>query len=129
MTLSNSAFAGAHVMSSHLAWPFFEDRHRAWAEKVDAWARNNLAHVDHHDADAACRDLVKRLGRDGLLKVTAPGGGNEKMDVRTLALARETLASHDGLADFAFAMQGLPPPPPSLRSFPTPRAPRGSGGA
>ena len=101
-------------MPSHLAWPFFEDRHRAWAEKVDAWARDNLAHVDHHDMDAACRDLVKRLGRDGLLKVTAPGEGNEKMDVRTLALARETLASHDGLADFAFAMQGLGAGPVSL---------------
>ena len=101
-------------MPSHLAWPFFEDRHLAWAEKVDAWARDNLAHVDHHDTDAACRDLVKRLGRDGLLKVTAPGEGNEKMDVRTLALARETLASHDGLADFAFAMQGLGAGPVSL---------------
>ena len=101
-------------MPSHLAWPFFEDRHPAWAEKVDAWARDNLAHVDHHDTDAACRDLVKRLGRDGLLKVTAPGEGNEKMDVRTLALARETLASHDGLADFAFAMQGLGAGPVSL---------------
>jgi acyl-CoA dehydrogenase len=114
MTLSKSAFAGAHVMPSHIAWPFFEDRHRAWAEKVDAWARGNLAHVDHHDTDAACRDLVKRLGHDGLLKVTAPGEGNEKMDVRTLALARETLASHDGLADFAFAMQGLGAGPVSL---------------
>jgi acyl-CoA dehydrogenase len=29
------------------------------------------------------------------------------LDVRTLCLTRETLARHDGLADFAFAMQGL----------------------
>ena len=29
------------------------------------------------------------------------------LDVRTLCLIRETLARHDGLADFAFAMQGL----------------------
>jgi acyl-CoA dehydrogenase len=102
------------MMSSHLAWPFFEDRHRAWAEKVAAWARDNLAHVDHRDTEAACRELVKRLGRDGLLQVTAPGEGNQKLDVRTLALARETLASHDGLADFAFAMQGLGAGPVSL---------------
>ena len=101
-------------MSNHLAWPFFDDRHRAWAEKVQAWARDNLAHVDHRDTDASCRDLVKRLGRDGLLKVTAPGEGNEKLDVRTLVLARETLAAHDGLADFAFAMQGLGAGPVSL---------------
>ncbi|TIV19335.1 MAG: acyl-CoA dehydrogenase, partial [Mesorhizobium sp.] len=29
------------------------------------------------------------------------------LDVRTLCITRETLARHDGLADFAFAMQGL----------------------
>jgi acyl-CoA dehydrogenase len=101
-------------MSNHLSWPFFEDRHRAWAERVQTWARENLTHVDHRDTDAACRDLVKRLGRDGLLQVTAPGEGNEKLDVRTLALARETLAAYGGLADFAFAMQGLGAGPISL---------------
>jgi acyl-CoA dehydrogenase len=101
-------------MSSHLAWPFFEDRHRVWAERVRAWARKNLAHIDHHNTDAACRDLVKRLGRDGLLQVTGPGENNEKFDVRTLVLAREMLAAHDGLADFAFAMQGLGAGPVSL---------------
>jgi len=101
-------------MPSHLAWPFFEDRHRAWAERVRAWARDNLQHVDHADTDASCRDLVERMGAAGLLKVTAPGDGNEKLDVRTLVLARETLASHDGLADFAFAMQGLGAGPISL---------------
>jgi acyl-CoA dehydrogenase len=101
-------------MPSHLSWPFFEDRHRAWAKRVETWARENLAHVDHHDVDAACRDLVKRLGRAGLFQVTAPGEGNEKLDVRTLALARETLAAHAGLADFVFAMQGLGAGPISL---------------
>jgi acyl-CoA dehydrogenase len=95
-------------------WPFFEDRHRAWAGRVRAWARDNLQHVDHADTDASCRDLVKRMGAAGLLQVTAPGPGNEKLDVRTLVLARENLASHDGLADFAFAMQGLGAGPVSL---------------
>jgi acyl-CoA dehydrogenase len=102
------------VMPSHLAWPFFEDRHRAWTERVRVWARDNLQHVDHVDTDASCRDLVSRMGAAGLLKVTAPGEGNEKLDVRTLVLAREALASHDGLADFAFAMQGLGAGPISL---------------
>ena len=101
-------------MPSHLAWPFFEDRHRAWTERVRAWARDNLQHVDHADTDASCRNLVSRMGAAGLLKVTAPGEGNEKLDVRTLVLAREALASHDGLADFAFAMQGLGAGPISL---------------
>ena len=97
-----------------LKWPFFEDRHRAWAEKLGTWATANLAHVDHTDVDAACRKLVRTLGEAGVLAATAPSEGNEKLDVRTLALARETLAAHSGLADFAFAMQGLGAGPISL---------------
>ncbi len=100
--------------NSFLNWPFFEERHRALAEKLDAWAAKNLTHVDHHDVDAACRKLVAMLGRDGFLQHTAPGSEAEKIDVRTLALVRETLARHSGLADFAFAMQGLGAGPISL---------------
>jgi acyl-CoA dehydrogenase len=97
-----------------LSWPFFEDRHRVWAEKLGAWAKANLTHVGHTDVDAACRKLARALGEDGFLSVTAPGEGNERLDVRTLALARETLAAHSGLADFVFAMQGLGAGPISL---------------
>jgi acyl-CoA dehydrogenase len=86
---------------SFLSWPFFEDRHRDVAARLDDWCARHLP-VDHRDVDAACRELVRVLGRDGWLKHTAPD-----LDVRTLALIRETLARHDGLADFAFAMQGL----------------------
>ena len=100
--------------ASYLAWPFFEPRHRELAEKLDAWAAVNVAGIDHHDVDAACRELVARLGRDGWLKHTAPGAGNPKLDVRTLALCRETLGYHAGLADFVFAMQGLGAGPISL---------------
>jgi acyl-CoA dehydrogenase len=106
---------------SFLNWPFFEQRHRALAEKLEAWATKNLADLDHHDVDAACRDLVARLGRDAWLKHTAPGDGNETIDVRTLALIRETLARHSGLADFAFAMQGLGAGPISLFGAPAQR--------
>ncbi len=92
---------------SFLSWPFFEDRHRDWAERLEAWCAKNLP-VDHHDVDAACRELVKMLGRDGWLKPTAIDTDNPApLDVRTLCITRETLARHDGLADFAFAMQGL----------------------
>jgi len=109
--------------SSFLHWPFFEDRHRALAEKLEAWAVANLAHVNHHDVDGACRDLVARLGRDGFLQHTAPGDTEaEAIDVRTLALVRETLARHAGLADFAFAMQGLGAGPISLFGTPAQRA-------
>lgn len=102
------------VDRSFLNWPFFEERHRRLADDLDAWATANLANVDHHDVDAACRDLVARLGRDGWLRHTAPGDSNEQIDVRTLALTRETLARHSGLADFSFAMQGLGAGPISL---------------
>lgn len=92
---------------SFLNWPFFEPRHREWAETLDAWCAENLP-VDHHDVDAACRKLVDMLGRDGWLKPTAIDNANPApLDVRTLCITRETLARHDGLADFAFAMQGL----------------------
>lgn len=92
---------------SFLDWPFFEQRHRDWADRLDAWCAKNLP-VDHSDVDAACRNLVARLGEAGFLKPTAVDTANPgPLDVRTLCLTRETLARHDGLADFAFAMQGL----------------------
>ncbi len=90
---------------SFLNWPFFEERHRDLAEGLDAWCADNL-HVDHSDTDAACRSLVAALGQGGWLKHSGAGEG-ESLDVRSLCIIRETLARHDGLADFAFAMQGL----------------------
>jgi len=87
---------------SFLSWPFFEDRHRALAVELDAWAGSHLP-VDHGDVDAACRGLVAALGAAGFLRHS----GGDSLDVRSLCLIRETLARHDGLADFAFAMQGL----------------------
>ena len=105
---------------SFLNWPFFEDRHRALAEALDAWCAANLP-VDHGDADAACRGLVAMLGDRGWLRHTGAGVG-ETLDVRTLCIIRETLARHDGLADFAFAMQGLGMGAVSLFGSPEQRA-------
>ncbi|HVG52381.1 MAG TPA: acyl-CoA dehydrogenase family protein [Xanthobacteraceae bacterium] len=98
------------------SWPFFEPRHRALANELEAWAAVHLTHVSHDNVDATCRALVAALGRDGWLKHTAPDPGNasDKLDVRTLALIRETLARYSGLADFSFAMQGLGAGPVSL---------------
>jgi acyl-CoA dehydrogenase len=95
---------------SHLIWPFFSPVHRAFARDLEAWAQEAVRHVDHGDADRACRDLVRALGEAGWLRAVvsaAQGGIAERLDLRHLCLARETLAWHDGLADFAFAMQGL----------------------
>ncbi len=92
---------------SFLDWPFFEDRHRDHAERLDAWCGENLP-ADHSDIDAACRRLVAALGQGGWLLPTAIDPDDPRpLDVRTLCLTREALARHDGLADFAFAMQGL----------------------
>ncbi|MEZ5714911.1 MAG: acyl-CoA dehydrogenase family protein [Paracoccaceae bacterium] len=88
-----------------LDWPFFEARHRALAEELEAWCGANLGGIDHSDTDAACRALVGALGEAGFAAHSAALDGG--LDVRTLCLIRETLARHDGLADFAFAMQGL----------------------
>ena len=90
---------------SFLTWPFFEDRHRILADKLDAWAEANLSKINHDDTDIATRALVQMLGDAGWLEHSA--STTETLDVRTLCLIRETLARYDGLADFAFAMQGL----------------------
>jgi Acyl-CoA dehydrogenases len=91
-----------------LDWPFFDDSHRALAEKLDAFAASGaLSHIDHSDTDNACRAIVKALGQAGLLDAATGAGGTRPIDSRAACLTRETLAWHDGLADFAFAMQGL----------------------
>lgn len=90
---------------SFLSWPFFEGRHRDLAAELESWAAANLGALDHRDTDAACRALVAMLGEAGFLRDS--GAQEGALDVRSLCVIRETLARHDGLADFAFAMQGL----------------------
>ncbi|WP_029046369.1 acyl-CoA dehydrogenase family protein [Cupriavidus sp. amp6] len=94
---------------TYLDLPLFDDAHRTLERELDAWCAQHL-HVDHGDADAACRALVRQLGEAGWLRYCVPaahGGALPALDSRSLCLLRETLARHDGLADFAFAMQGL----------------------
>jgi acyl-CoA dehydrogenase len=91
-------------------WPFFEPRHREFAERLDRFvASAAMSAIDHADIDSACRRLVRALGDAGLLAaaVAPPDGDATAIDSRAVCLARETLAWSDGLADFAFAMQGL----------------------
>jgi acyl-CoA dehydrogenase len=89
-----------------LAWPFFEPKHRELAEQLQTWCADNLADRYVDDLDSECRTLVRELGAAGFLKYCV-ADGDARPDVRSLALARETLAFHSALADFAFAMQGL----------------------
>ncbi len=98
---------------AHYDWPFFEPLHAALAREAEAWAAQGLTYAHEEDvrapagtrADAICRRLVKDLGAAGFLAHCAPGG--DAFDVRSIALLREVLAYHAGLADFAFVMQGL----------------------
>ena len=109
--------------ASFLSWPFFEAHHRDHARRLDRWAAESLGAVDHHDVDAR----LSRAGRVARARRLARGHGavarrsRRALDVRTLALSRETLARHDGLADFAFAMQGLGAGPISLFGSPEQR--------
>src|SRR6478609_3625965 len=94
----------------YLEWPFFEERHRTLARELDAWATQNISHDHGTDVDAECRPLVRSLGAAGWLKHAVggkPHGTADAIDTRAICLIRETLARHSGLADFAFAMQGL----------------------
>jgi acyl-CoA dehydrogenase len=96
---------------NYLAWPFLEPRHAALEQALDTWAAQHIAGAHAEDVDAACRHLVRQLGEGGWLRHaiggTAHGGVSDSIDTRAICLIRETLARHNGLADFAFAMQGL----------------------
>jgi acyl-CoA dehydrogenase len=91
---------------SFLSWPFFEARHRELADDLRDWCADNLTGRYAEDLDSECRTLVRELGAAGFLKLCV-ADGKRRPDVRSLAIAREILAYHSGLADFAFAMQGL----------------------
>jgi len=110
--------------TSYLNWPFFAPHHGELSRRLDAWAGLHLS-ADHGDVDAQCRALVRDLGRDGWLTHavagTDVGGAGQVIDTRAICLIRETLARHDGLADFAFAMQGLGSGAISLQGSPEQR--------
>ncbi|MBM3549561.1 MAG: acyl-CoA dehydrogenase [Alphaproteobacteria bacterium] len=104
--------------SDWLGWPFFEPRHRDLVTGLAAWAESSIEEGDHEDdVDDACRKLVRDLGAGGWLRHAVPaayGGVHPQIEARELCLIRDTLARKDGLADFAFAMQGLGTGPISL---------------
>ena len=88
-----------------LDWPFLDDSHRKLGRELEAWCTAELNAGHGEDVDAECRALVRKLGDAGWLRYCVPaayGGVHERLDVRSLALIRETLARHLGLADFAF---------------------------
>jgi alkylation response protein AidB-like acyl-CoA dehydrogenase len=103
---------------SFLDWPFFTDVHRALAIEINSWASQEIPEDEEpDDVPTASRALVRALGAGGWLRYVLPhayGGVHEHIDVRSVCVIRETLAYRSGLADFAFAMQGLGTGPISL---------------
>jgi acyl-CoA dehydrogenase len=102
------------MTADHLDWPFFDDVHRTLAPRARQWAAAHLSGHAHPgtraEVDAACHRLVADLGAAGLTRYcvrAADGGALADFDARAICLLRESLAWWDGLADFAFAMQGL----------------------
>ena len=117
--------------AAHLAWPFFEASHRDFKASLQDWTSKQFANLHGHDEsrdaiDKECVSLVKALGQGGWLKPAiagkAHGGASEVIDTRTICLLREELAWHHGLADFAFAMQGLGSGAISLKGTPEQQA-------
>jgi acyl-CoA dehydrogenase len=107
--------------ATFLSWPFFDDAHRALVPELDAWCEREIAPLEGWEdeaLDATCREIVHRLGQGGWLRYAVPRGaeqgGTGRLDVRALCLIRETLGRHSGIADFAFALQGLGSGPLSL---------------
>ena len=106
-------------------WPFFEPHHAELARRLDAWAAEHIGEHVGGDVDGQCRELVRRLGQGGWLSYAIAGrdvgAQADAIDTRAICLIRETLARHDGLADFAFAMQGLGSGAISLQGTPEQR--------
>jgi acyl-CoA dehydrogenase len=103
--------------STYLSWPFFSDAHRALQHELSGWRDQHLQQLDDSDPAAACRAYVAQLGSAGWLQYAVPrahGGALDELEVRSLCLIRETLGYASGLAEFAFAMQGLGSGPISL---------------
>ena len=96
---------------NYLAWPFFEDKHRTLQAECDAWAKQHIQETDASNVDAHCKELVAKLGAAGWLQHAIAGKAyqakEEVIDTRAICILRETFARYAGLADFAFAMQGL----------------------
>ena len=108
----------------YLDWPFFEERHRVLARQLEDWAAVHVPQAHGTNVDEECRSLVRSLGAGGWLKHAVggkPHGASDAIDTRAICLIRETLARHSGLADFAFAMQGLGSGAISLQGTPEQR--------
>ncbi|MDP4909942.1 MAG: acyl-CoA/acyl-ACP dehydrogenase [Burkholderiaceae bacterium] len=101
-----------------LKLPFFDHSHRALYADAKTWASAALPNRVHTgNVDEHCIKLTRQMGEAGWLRYCVPaeyGGALTELDSRSICLLRQTLGYYDGLADFAFVMQGLGSGPISL---------------
>jgi acyl-CoA dehydrogenase len=92
------------------AGPFLEASHERVRELARAWAEANFLGGGPGSEEDDPADLVRRLGREGLLAHVVPraaGGARERVQARDLCVIREELARGSALADAMFAVQAL----------------------
>jgi acyl-CoA dehydrogenase len=70
--------------TAYLRLPFFDPKHRAFADEIDQWAGDTAADIGHgDDIDATCVRWVQALGAAGWLQYCVPAACGH---IRTHAL-------------------------------------------
>jgi acyl-CoA dehydrogenase len=93
----------------HLAWPFFEPRHREFAGCFAAWTASALGDYDQESPEdgATARKIFRQLGEGGWLGLTLPerepADTSLGLDLRAACLLREILAFESVVLDVAFS--------------------------
>jgi len=93
----------------HLAWPFFDEKHRALAAAFADWTQ---AHLDDYESSegndgVVARKIFAALGESGWLRKTVPSErmplAGAALDLRTLCLMREICANSSAIADVSLS--------------------------
>lgn len=93
----------------HLAWPFFNDGHRALASAFAEWASASLGAFESNEGNdgLAARSIFEELGRSGWLAHTLPVDGVQAataaLDLRNVCVLRETYAHASAIADVSLS--------------------------
>ena len=90
--------------------PLFDERHRALQTRLENLTSLEAitARAEAGDVDAAGRDALRECAGLGLCRLLIPAEfGGDGLDLRSVCIAREALASASGVTDAVFAVHGL----------------------
>jgi len=92
----------------HLAWPFFDREHGAFARDFDRWAQRELAALEAEEGGdgEAARRIFELLAASNWLAATLPvarGDRESRLDLRKICLMREISAFSSAMADVALS--------------------------